>query len=180
MQCSRMVVLRLFTLPPLAVSPWPCCPQPGTAQTARPVRCRQAVLVLRGQHEAAHACVLRTPVAPHSEISSMHCSALRPPGPLFPVRHVLQGPVSPAARVLLRGSRNRPREKAALPRLYGEISPCPLFILRAIPVRMRVWQLFFVKKITNKSSHLYRISRPRAADRANFRILLIPAAPPYA
>lgn len=38
----------------------------------------------------------------------------------------------------------------------------------------------FVKKITNKSSHLYRIFRPQAADGANFRILLIPAAPPYA
>ena len=41
-------------------------------------------------------------------------------------------------------------------------------------------ELFFVKKITNKSSHLYRIFRPQAADGANFRILLIPAAPPYA
>ncbi|EEB35047.1 hypothetical protein DESPIG_00051 [Desulfovibrio piger ATCC 29098] len=38
----------------------------------------------------------------------------------------------------------------------------------------------FVKKITNKSSHLHRIFRPRAADGANFRILLIPAAPPCA
>lgn len=38
----------------------------------------------------------------------------------------------------------------------------------------------FVKKITNKSSHLYRIFRQQAADGANFRILLIPAAPPYA
>lgn len=78
------------------------------------------------------------------------------------------------------GCRSRHQKKSGFPRRYGEISPCKLFLLRAIPVRMRVWQLFFVKKITNKSSHLYRIFRPQAADGANFRILLIPAAPPYA
>ena len=78
------------------------------------------------------------------------------------------------------GMPDRHQEKSGFPRRYGEISPCKLFLLRAIPVRMRVWQMFFVKKITNKSSHLYRIFRQQAADGANFRILLIPAAPPYA
>lgn len=39
---------------------------------------------------------------------------------------------------------------------------------------------FFVKKITNKSSYLYRIFQTSADKRRNFRILLIPAALPCA
>lgn len=159
MQCSRMVVLRLFTLPPLAVSPWPCCPQPGTAQTARPVRCRQAVLVLRGQHEAAHACVLRTPAAPHSEISSMHCSALRPPA-LFSLSAMSFRAPCPLRPVSLSGDPGaRLGKKRPCPPLWGD------FPMSALPPERFSWPhtgmvSFFVKKITNKSSHLHRIFRP--------------------
>ena len=122
-------------------------------------------------------CALRPPV-PAFRRPSQRAKTLPGSAPL-PLAYLSFRPASPVLRAPL-GMPDRHQEKSGFPRRYGEISPCPLFLLRAIPVRMRVWQMFFVKKITNKSSHLYRIFRPQAADGANFRILLIPAAPPYA
>ncbi|EEB35048.1 hypothetical protein DESPIG_00052 [Desulfovibrio piger ATCC 29098] len=101
MQCPRTRQLPpAFCAPsPDGLSPArPCCPRPGTAQTARPVRCRQAVLVLQGQLGAAHACVLRRPAAcisgdrphlwPHSSLRalfSLSAMSFRAPCPLRPV-----------------------------------------------------------------------------------------------
>ena len=65
-------------------------------------------------------------------------------------------------------------------RLYGEISPCPPPAPEGHPCPDLGTGAFFVKKITNKSSHLYRIARSLAAAGPNFRILLIPAARPSA
>ena len=123
------------------------------------------------------SCVLRLP-APAFRRPSQRAKTLSGSAAL-PLAYLSFRLASPALRAPL-GMPDRHQEKSGFPRRYGEISPCKLFLLRAIPVRMRVWQLFFVKKITNKSSHLYRIFRQQAADGANFRILLIPAAPPYA
>ena len=157
-----------------------CHPEclPLLPRTDLPAALRLSVTVAAGGRRAQHMpCALRPP-APAFRRPSQRVKTLPDSAPL-PLDHLPFRPASPALRAPL-GMPDRHQEKSGFPRRYGEISPCPLFLLRAIPVRMRVWQLFFVKKITNKSSHLYRIFRPQAADGANFRILLIPAAPPYA
>lgn len=157
-----------------------CHPEclPLLPRTDLPAALRLSVTGVAGGRRTQHmSCVLRLP-APAFRRPSQRAKTLSGSAAL-PLAYLSFRLASPALRAPL-GMPDRHQEKSGFPRRYGEISPCKLFLLRAIPVRMRVWQMFFVKKITNKSSHLYRIFRPQAADGANFRILLIPAAPPYA
>ena len=168
-RCLRPQSRQPFFVP----SAWPLLPR-----TDLPADLRLSVTVVAGGRRAQHMpCALRLP-APAFRRPSQRAKTLPGSAPL-PCPSAVQARVA-CAPCPSPGCRSRHQEKSGFPRRYGEISPCKLFLLRAIPVRMRVWQMFFVKKITNKSSHLYRIFRPQAADGANFRILLIPAAPPYA
>lgn len=153
-------------LPPVAANRMACCPPP-----VRHGRCQRRT----AQHMS---CALCSPV-PDFRRFVPTCKKAPRPLPLSLLPLCISGPC-----LLRSGPSPGMPEKASgkkrlSPPLWGDF-PMSASLFWGIFLPGPGRKDLFVKKITNKSSHLYRIFRTSSAERRNFRILLIPAAPPCA